>query len=482
MTLWGTDEHFDPARLEAARSDSEHRDLEFWCWVQYHLHRQLTRAVGHVHSLGIALKGDLPIGVAPNSVETWTRPELFHLATQAGAPPDDFAVRGQNWGFPTYDWDAMASDEYQWWKDRFIAMRAYADAYRIDHILGFFRIWEIPADATDGLLGVFRPCKPLTQAEIESHLPQADLAWLTRPMIDTDVLQRRFGEFTRWIRELCFTGDDSDLRFKSTFPSQRAVTDASALGAFDGLGNRESVTRHLLDLRADAPLMQVEGGYHPRISWQATEAYQRLPAHEKGAFDTMATDFFHHRHTGLWRAQGMRSLPAVVDVTPLLPCGEDLGMVPDMVPALMEELGILSLEIERMPKTLGAWRADPSLAPYLSVVSPATHDMAPLRLWWAEDRSAAQRYWTEVLGNEGEAPEQASTEVCREIIAGHLASPAMLSVMQLQDLLATVPEARRPDIAAERVNVPADRHHRWRYRCHLDVGELPVRDWRRTPA
>ncbi len=480
MTQWGADEHYDPARLEAALADAEHRDLEFWCWVQYHLHRQLGRAVEHIHSLGIALKGDLPIGVAPNSVETWTRPELFHLGTQAGAPPDDFAIRGQNWGFPTYDWDAMAADEYQWWKDRFVAMHAYADAYRIDHILGFFRIWEIPRDAVDGLLGVFRPCKPLTRAEVEAHLPQADLGWLIRPMIDLDVLHRRFGDQAPSVRERCFTGEDGDLRFRPTFSNQRAVADASIAGAFDGLGNRSTVTRHLLDLRADAPLMEVEGGYHPRISWQATEAYQRLPGHEKGAFDTMATDFFHHRHTGLWRAQGIRSLPAVVDVTPLLPCGEVLGMVPDMVPALMEELGILGLEIERMPKTPGAWRADPSSAPYLSVVSPATHDMAPLRLWWAEDRSAAQRYWTEVLGRDGEAPERASDEVCRVIIGNHLSSPAMLAVVQLQDLLATVPEARRPDIAAERVNVPSDRQHRWRYRCHLDVGDLPVRDWQRT--
>lgn len=476
MSRWGEYRTFDQSLVDGMRREPE---VRFWCWVQYHLRRQLEAAVEHVHGLGIALKGDLPIGVAPHSVETWTNPELFHLGTQTGAPPDDFAVRGQNWGFPTYDWDAMAADEYRWWRDRFTAMANYCDAYRIDHILGFFRIWEIPDHAVDGLLGWFRPCLPLSLAEVREALPLADIDWLCRPMVDVGVLERRFGAASASIRARCFTGPDGDLRFADAFPDQRSIVDAAGSGAFDDLGDARAITRHLLDLRADAPLMSREDGYAPRISWHATEAYQRLPGHEKEAFDELANDFFYHRHERQWHASGMQSLPPVIDATAMLPCGEDLGMVPTMVPTLMREMGVLSLEIERMPKAMGAWRANPALAPYLSVVSPATHDMAPLRLWWEEERSVAERYWAEALGREGSAPVEATAEVCEAIVDAHLRSPAMLAVVQLQDLLATVEEARRDDIVTERINVPADRHHRWRYRCHLAVSDLPIRDWSR---
>ncbi len=479
MSAWGADAVFDPARLEAAKSDAEHRDLEFWCWVQFHLHRQLTSAVEQVHRLGIAIEGDLPIGVAVNGVETWTHPELFLGGRRAGTPPDGNAIRGRDWGVTTYDWDAMAADGYAWWKGRFVAMGRYADAYRIGQVSAFFRVWEIPEGAVDGLLGVLRPCRPLNREELMTHLPGADIAWLSRPTIDMDVLHRRFGATAPAVRERCFTGDAAALRFSDSLGSQAAIVDASEAGAFDGLGNRATVTRHLLDLRADAPLMEVPGGHHPRASWQATEAYQRLAPHERDAFDVMAIDFFHHRHTGLWRAQGMRTLPAVTDVTPLLPCGEDLAMVPEMVPALMADLGVLRVAVERTPERPGEWRSDPGDAPYLSVVTPDTHDMAPIRLWWSEARSAARRYWSEVLGGSGDAPLEATPDVCTAIVGSHLASPAMLAMFQLQDLLATVPGAAGPDPTNERINDPAVADHRWRYRCHLAVSDLPVRDWSR---
>ncbi len=476
MSRWGEYGAYDPSLVEQMRREPE---VRFWCWVQYHLRRQLEVAVDGVHALGIGLKGDLPIGVSPNSVETWTQPELFHLGTQTGAPPDDFAVRGQNWGFPTYDWDAMSAQGYRWWRDRFTAMARYCDAYRIDHILGFFRIWEIPEHAVDGLLGWFRPCLPLSLEEVQGALPDADIDWLCRPMVDVEVVRGRFGTAHEAIRARCFTGPDGDLRFIDEFPDQRSILAASEAGAFDEIADRAATTRHLLDLRADAPLMVRDNGYAPRISWKATEAYRRLPSHEKEAFDGLADDFYYRRHMRQWHSSGTQSLPPVIDATAMLPCGEDLGMVPDMVPDLMREMGILSLEIERMPKRMGSWRADPAQAPYLSVVSPATHDMAPIRLWWEEERWAAERYWSEAMGRDGEAPMAATAEVCEAIVDAHLRSPALLAVVQLQDLLATVEEARRDDILTERINWPADRHHRWRYRCHLEVAELPVRDWSR---
>ncbi len=228
----------------------------------------------------------------------------------------------------------------------------------------------------------------------------------------------------------------------------------------------------MLDAAAEVLLVEVDGGYQPRISWEATEPYQRLTPDQQVRFDALAIDFFHHRHTVQWEQQGRTTLPAVVAATDLLACGEDLGMVPDLVPRLMNEMGLLSLEIERMPKRLGAWIADPAEAPYLSVVSPSTHDTTTIRMWWEEDRALIDRYWREALREEGDPPATATPAVCEAIVRRQLASPAMLCVIPMSDLLAIDGELRRPEIATERINDPANRHNKWRYRLQLSLADL----------
>ena len=156
---WGEYARYDELRLRVFRNGNR-AAIDFYCFLQYHLHSQLSDASRYARQRGVVLKGDIPIGVSPSSADVWQYPHLFHLDGQAGAPPDAFAATGQNWGFPTYDWEAMARDGYGWWQARLRKMGEYFDIYRIDHILGFFRIWEIPADALHGLLGRFRPALP----------------------------------------------------------------------------------------------------------------------------------------------------------------------------------------------------------------------------------------------------------------------------------------------------------------------------------
>ncbi len=480
MTRWGADGRFDQATVDALATGDHADEMRFHWWSQYHLRTQLGNVVEHARNRGIALKGDLAIGVAPHSVEVWQHPDIFHLDGQAGAPPDDFAVRGQNWGFPTYDWGAMSGDGYSWWRNRFAAMADAMDAYRIDHVLGFFRIWEIPTHAIDGLLGHFRPCLPLSANEIEERLGVRSIARLLRPTIDTGILERRFGAEAELVRETFLAGTKDDLFFPAEYHTQADIVTAVEGGLLDDLdtARRRNVLRGVLDLAADVPLLEIEGGYHPRISWNDTETYHRLEEHVRSAFDTLAIDFMHHRHADMWERRGRRTLGAIIDATNMLACGEDLGMVPAVVPGVMHELGLLSLEIERMPKRLGEVRADVSTAPYLSVVSPSTHDTSTLRMWWEEDPAASARYWLEVLGGEGSPPSVATSQVIEAILRRHLQSPAMLSIAPLSDWLGIDDTLRRPDeeIAMERINEPADRHHRWRYRMHLSVEELTNAD------
>ena len=145
-----------------------HREeVDLHCFVQYHLHRQLKTVRDYAHGKGVYLKGDLPIGVSRTSADAWVNPKLFNLDSQAGAPPDYFSRDGQNWSFPTYNWDEMAKDGYAWWKIRLGKMAEYFDAYRIDHILGFFRIWEIPVPFQSGLEGHFSPALPYSTQELK---------------------------------------------------------------------------------------------------------------------------------------------------------------------------------------------------------------------------------------------------------------------------------------------------------------------------
>ncbi len=480
FTRWGADAHYDEARVTAMAdpASEDHDALKFHWFVQYHLQRQLTDAADYARSIGVALKGDLPIGVAPESVDVWMQPGLFHVGAQTGAPPDAFAVRGQNWEFPTYNWERMAEDGYRWWRDRFAALARYVDVYRIDHVLGFFRIWEIPQDADDGLLGHFRPCLPLSADEIGSAIGDVDIAALLRPLTTAQALEEKFGPHSERVRSGFFSAFGSGLTLLPGVRTQRRLLNAFDKGLLDDLPSteRSAIRRGLLDIAADVLLLDVDGGYQPRISWETTEHYRRLTPDQQQAFDQMAIDYFHHRHGELWEAQGRQTLPAIVEATNLLTCGEDLGMVPELVPRIMNELGLLSLEIERMPKRLGEWSADPARAPYLSVVSPSTHDTTTLRMWWGQDRTIAQRFWNESLGNTGEAPAALDGELAEVMVRRQLLSPAMLCIVPLSDLLAIDDKLRRDDPDAERINDPSDRHNKWRYRMHLSLDELATAD------
>ena len=389
------------SKKKVAAFCEEHKaEIDFWCFVQYHLDLQLSEVCKYAHSKGVIFKGDLPIGISRTSVDAWLYPELFHMNSQAGAPPDAFSADGQNWGFPTYNWEKMAEDDFAWWKSRLAKMSEYFDAFRIDHILGFFRIWEIPLWTKSGLNGYFNPALPFPAHELQSQ-------------------------------------------------------------GFD-VNN--------FDLFMEDP--RKTGHYHPKIGAKATQGYMYLDAYRKAAFDRLYDDFFYRRNNEFWKEKAMQKLPALLDSTGMLACGEDLGMIPATVPQVMADLRILSLEIQRMPKSVEETFAHPANYPYLSVCTTSTHDMNPVRAWWEEDRQVTEQFWQMILGNSGEAPYFCEPWICRQILDQHLWSPAMLTVLPLQDWLSMDGALRRLNPNDERINVPANSRHYWRYRMHLTVEQL----------
>lgn len=469
---WPKYQKYDAAEIHELANTNEACDKisRFYCYVQYLLHVQLLEASAYARSKGILLKGDIPIGVSPNSVEAWTEPHYFNLNGQAGAPPDPFSETGQNWGFPTYNWEVMEKDGYRWWKRRFRKMAEYFDAYRIDHILGFFRIWEIPSHSVQGLLGQFVPSLPMSVQEIESY---GITALLTRPYIRKELLVRLFGDMTHEVEEtfLCRLPADQ-YAIRPEFDTQRKVE-----AYFQGKNDERSVRLReglykLINNVLFIPDRKEPNMYHPRIAVQNDYVYECLTSHEKECFNRLYNHYYYERHNDFWYHEAMKKLPELCDSTRMLVCGEDLGMIPACVKGVMDELRILSLEIQRMPKDPALQFGDPIHYPYRSVCTISTHDMSTLRGWWHEDPQQTRDYYYYMLGGWGDYPSEAPGWLCEAIVMRHLFGNSMLCILSLQDWMSMDEELRYPDPDAERINVPANPKHYWRYRMHVTLEDL----------
>lgn len=442
----------------------------FYFFLQFLLHQQLKAAADYARSKGVILKGDLPIGVNRESVETKEHPELFHLDSQTGAPPDVFTSKGQNWGFPTYQWsDGLIS----WFHKRLHHMEQYFDAIRIDHILGFFRVWEIPEDAIDGLLGHFSPSLPLTVGEIEYFGLAFRKELFTRPFINDRLIDRIFGIHAQYVRDTFLVRKAYNLYdLREDYATQRKVAtafadrrDESSLWIRDGLMRLISNVLFVEDPRQ--PEM-----YHPRIGILNEPIYEALGSEDKDAFVRLYNNYFFQRHSMYWGQQALKRLPAILKDSRMLICGEDLGMLPDCVEPVLDKLRILTLEIQQMPKQQGFEFAHLEANPYRSVSTISTHDMSPLRLWWQESPERRQRFYVTMLQKEGRAPEQLPAHLAEEIIARHLYCPSMLCILALQDWLAMDGELRSKHPQDERINVPSDPYNRWKWRMHVTIEQL----------
>jgi 4-alpha-glucanotransferase len=449
------------------------KELAFFYFVQYLLHLQLQEVSGYARRNGVILKGDIPIGINRYSVETWVAPFYFNMDGSAGAPPDYFSENGQNWGFPTYNWDAMAKDGYQWWVRRLRHMAKYFDAYRIDHVLGFFRIWEIPVDAVYGLTGQFSPSLPMSAEEIEAYGLKFRGDLFTKPYITDRVVDNLFGESATLVKShyLNMIGYNN-YALKPEYDTQRKLKEV-----FRGKDDKQSlaILEGLYRLLSDVlfvPDRRKEGMFHPRIAAQKDFIYQTLNNNEKSAFDRLSSDYFFSRHNQFWYDGAMRKLPVIVGATRMLVCAEDLGMVPECVSWVMNDLRILTLEIQTMPKDYGVEFSDLQKNPYRSVATITTHDMDTMRAWWENDAERAQRFYTHILQKDGKAPRVMPGWVCEEVVSRHLFSPSMLCLISLQDWMAMDEDVRRPKPSEERINVPSDTHNNWNYRMHLPLEEL----------
>ena len=494
-----------------------YKEAAFYYFVQYVLARQLKDAHDYARAHHVILKGDIPIGVNRYGCDVWSEPRYFNLNGQAGAPPDDFSVNGQNWGFPTYNWDEMIKDGCAWWVRRFSNMAKYFDAYRIDHVLGFFRIWEIPIHSVHGLLGQFSPALGMSRDEIEGYGLHWQEELFTEPFITDWVLDRMFGEQAGYVRNTFLEHKhDGFYRMKPEFDTQRKVEawflneelrikneesngneerrtkneesntnmesnestgllDSSLFTLHSSLEDLQNLRDGLYALISDVLFVRDNRNadlFHPRISVQFDFIYESLYDSDKAIFNRLYNDYFYRRNNQFWYFEAMKKLPRLVDATRMLVCAEDLGMVPDCVAWVMNELRILSLELQSMPKDPTVRFGHLSRNPYRSVCTISSHDMPTLRQWWDEDWGRTQDYYNSMLYRGDAAPHPLPGWLARDIISRHLTSPSMLCILSIQDWLAIDESLRLANADAERINIPANPKHYWRYRMHVSIEDL----------
>lgn len=388
---------------------------------------------------------------------------------QAGAPPDQFTELGQNWEFPTYNWEAMKEDDYRWWKNRFKALEQYFDAMRIDHILGFFRIWRMPVSAVQGILGYFYPAVPIVADEFKAWQIPFNFDRYCKPFINNEILWGYFGKESEKALEFIDPNEDGTYSFKEEYDTQRKLVD------FFKKNPRGPLEEKLVSLCANVLFLTEERKgktvYHPRFNVYNTESYKYLPEWEQKSIYDLYHDYFFRRQDHLWYEKAMEKLPVILNATKMLICGEDLGMVPACVPVVMDELAIIALKVQRMPAENIPFY-DPRNASYMNVVTASSHDSSTLRQWWKEDPALTQRYFNQQLIQYGKAPEDLTPYLAEIIMKQHLYNESMLAIFPIQEFLATDADLSNQNVDNERINNPAVFPHYWRYRMHIQLEDL----------
>ncbi len=454
---------------------SVYYDIAIHYFVQFYLHQQLKQAVYYAHNNGVVIKGDLPIGVNKHSVDVWQKPKLFNEQLQAGAPPDVFTNKGQNWGFPTYQWENMKAENYDWWKNRLLQMNEYFDAYRIDHILGFFRIWSIPSNCTEGIMGHFVPAISIKKNELIERGIKNNLQRFTKPFITNEYLQELFEDDKAFvIKKFLIKNKAGIFSLQECYSSQIQVEQAFA--TLPSNEKNKKIKLGLLEIISNVILFEVENSkgeeFHFRFDMDKTFSFKQLDESTQQQLKALYIDYFFYRQNELWKNEALQKLPTLKRFTNMLVCGEDLGLVPSSIPEVMNDLGILSLEVQRMSKDSNKTFSHPNDAPYLSVVTPSTHDMSTIRGWWKEDKNTSQKFYNTVLHQKGKAPVDCEVWISKAIIVQHLFSSAIWSIFQIQDLMGMDEKIRRESVDEERINIPANEHHNWCYRMHITVENL----------
>ncbi|GHV85604.1 hypothetical protein AGMMS50230_12120 [Spirochaetia bacterium] len=452
----------------------------FWAWLQKALDRQFSRAAKAIRGMGILLEGDLPILMNEDSCDVWSNPDIFEADLSAGAPPDMYSPGGQNWGFPIYHWEAQAKDNYSWWKARLKAAEKFYNAYRIDHVLGFFRIWAASRADNSSALGRFIPYVPVTRQDLEKlGFDKNRIRWLSRPHIPTaeiwDGIRNNWGGSTSageisaeaglvFDRALDRIGGEELWLFKETIRGEKDIA---------ALGLRPATETTLIQAWHNRLFHEYETDtFFPVWYFRNSRAYASLSKTEGAELEKLLEER-RIESEQIWEKEGLKLLSVLTESSAMLPCAEDLGAVPDCVPQVLSRLHILGLRVIRWFR-----RWDKEGQPYvpfdeypeLSVCTPSVHDSSTLREWW--NTEADQETFAGFIGMPS-LPRVYNPGMAKIVLKNAAAAASRFRVFQIQDLLHLSQKWYAADPASERINVPGTANEfNWTWRLPTPIGEI----------
>lgn len=447
----------------------------FYVWQQYIADIQLKDAVNFCEKNGIMLKGDIPILMNEDSADVWAFRKFFNLNYRVGAPPDMFSPEGQNWGFPAYRWDELKKENFSWWKERIKKADSYFHAFRIDHVLGFFRIWQIPKEEYSGLLGFFSPASYIHHTELKNlGFDEGRIVWLSEPHLPGGEMRMRFGDF--WL--------DIVKKYLVQLPNEDLYKFAESIKGEKNLAQNEpnpEVRNFLISWWRQKALLQVQESYF-FPAWKRKEvfSYHSLSFEEKQKLEDLI-EFHRKESEKIWEENALELLSFMKEGHEMLICAEDLGDLPECTPKVLEKLKILSLKVER-------WYRDyknpqepfipTSEYPKLAVATSSVHDSSPLRLWWLKEASTQDKEaYYKHLGLSDQPKEYLSPDLVEKILQNLSASPALLFIVPIQDLLAMDEEFQQIPPEEERINIPGTLNEtNWTYRMPVNVSDLLQKD------
>jgi 4-alpha-glucanotransferase len=452
----------------------------FWVWLQHALDIQFLKASKAITDAGIIMEGDLPILMNEDSCDVWANPDIFIQELSAGAPPDMYSPDGQNWGFPIYNWEAQEKDNFAWWKKRLEVAEKYYQAYRIDHVLGFFRIWASSPYDYSSSLGRYVPYVPVTTGDFKKlGFDKSRIGWITQPHILTgeiwDTLKNNWGgAFTEaqiktaadniFSKALTRVSTEELWLFKKKIRGEKDI---------DALNLHPAARDFLLAKWKDRAFLEYKKGkFFPVWHYRDATAYKSLSADEKKELGIIL-EKRHKKSERVWMQQGMKLLSILVESSSMLPCAEDLGAVPSCVPRVLSKLKILGLRVVRWFR---AWDKDgsPYISfeeyPALSVCTPAVHDSSTVREWW--ETEADQGQFSGFIGVPS-LPKKYNPGTAKIILSKAASARSRFRVFQIQDLLHLSNNWYSENPSDERINVPGTSNDfNWTYRLPATISEI----------
>ena len=475
----------------------------FYAWCQMLAAGQFENAVAEVHKMGLLLKGDMPLLMNEDSCDAWAYPEFFNHDLRAGSPSDGENPNGQNWGFPTYNWKNLKAQDYSWWKQRLKTASRYYDAYRLDHILGFFRIWAIPSTDCNALTGHTEPFASFKIDDLyELGFDDDRIRWLSRPHIPTsaveDITWNR--EIAHKILETCCTqiGNEELWLFDNSIKGNAQLENLN-LTAFVDEPAQEKIRQKLCEYWSNRTLLEVgKNKFIPLWTYNQSTSWKSLNEAEKTALEELFTKLG-KKNTNLWKKQADEIFNAITSGLKMVPCGEDLGVGISCVPETMKKHNILGLRVVRWCREWG--EPDQPYVPFkkyepLSVTTTSVHDSSTIREWWETEKESVEAFIKANpaafgLKEDAEGPlfdkpeneisqgakalaqRDFTPELAQTILSVSATSASQWFIPPLQDFLYMDKSFWLTKASAERINIPGTvTKFNWTYRMPCAVEDL----------